>query len=163
MASPHVTDPLTTHTYTGMNGPDLGSLIKLRCSGPLQGPGSMNSLQESVRSNTKSPPHSVLVVALRGLGQPDYALEIDYFPAPSYHRSPDPVADMAKASEYDKLIHVPLPSATNVPTPASFGNPLTIGDYTNDRPCWIQVRRGTVKLAVGQKVIFNLILTTCLV
>lgn len=83
----------------------------------------MNSLQKSIKTNAKSSPHSVLVIALRELD----ALEIDY-PA-LYHKSPDPVANMANVSKYETLIHIPMPSVTNVPTPASLDGPSPARDH----------------------------------
>lgn len=69
-------------------------------------PRSTKPLQESMKTNTRAPSPSVFVITLRRLGQPQF-LEINYFPAPSFHLSVDPVAKMANASEYDNLVHVP--------------------------------------------------------
>lgn len=158
MASLHVTNPLTTHTFTDMNSPVLGSFVKFHFDSQLRGPGSLQSSASST-SGSDAPMHSALVLGsqIRLLPGPGRrcTLEIGCYPVLSLHRSSDPVFDMTNAVGYDKLVHIPLPSIADAPTPTSFGDPLTAGGYINDRACWIQAKLVTLTLSEGEKVTSN--------
>jgi hypothetical protein len=97
--------------------------------------------------------HSALVRAAYVQISPEgrEILQIECFPIVSFHRSEDPVRAIARAEGFNKLVHVPIPSTSNVPTPELFGKPLVAGGYINDRACWIQARTERVTLKEGQK------------
>ena len=133
--------------------PTKGQIIKLRLGRGLEGSlASATSTSMSVVSTSSSPLHSVLVLRSRYVLdiQPPH-LEITCFAIPSYHRDENPVQRVLQHPASKKFL--PLPSPQHVPTPPEFGEPIRVGDYVNDRPCWVNLRELTVLLKIGQRVI----------
>ena len=153
MASPH---SLRTIVVDGRYLPPQGQIIKLRLGrGPEGSLASATSPSLSLVSTAASPLHSVLVLDRRYVLdiQPPH-LEIIWFAIYSYHREADPVQRVLTHPVSKRFL--PLPSPENVRTPPEFGEPIRVGAYVNDRPCWVNLRELTVILKVGQRVISQL-------
>ena len=153
MASPH---SLRTVAVDGGYLPPQGQIIKLRLGPGLEGSlASATSPSMSVVSTSSSSPYSALVLRSRYVPHmQSLRLEITCFAIPSYHREENPVQQVLQHPVSKKFL--PLPSPEYVPTPPEFGEPIRVGAYVNDRPCWVNLRELTVILKVGQRVISQL-------
>ena len=158
MASPHT---LRTVVADGGYLPTKDQIVNLRLGGVLEDSlASANSPSFSVVSTAATPPHSVLVLDSRYVphGQ-SLGLEITCFAIYSYHQEADPVQRVLTHPVSKRFL--PLPSPENVRTPPEFGEPIRVGDYVNDRPCWVNLKELTVLLKFGQRVISQLHLNYC--
>ena len=76
-------------------------------------------------------------------------LEVKCLPILSYHREENVVEGIRQNPETHRFL--PFPVAAGVDTPAGFGEPICVGGYVNNRPCWVFMRQYTVLVAVGDR------------
>ena len=146
---------LRTLTIDGTYLPPLGHLIKLPLGRCLEGSlTSATSPNMSIQSTSSTPLHSALVVGCGYSRLVDHQyLDVKCFAVLYFHREENPAERILQ----HPLTHMflPLPSSVHVKTPPEFGEPIQVGGYVSDRPCWLHLRMLTVQIAVGKKVRFS--------
>ena len=144
-------------TVDGSYLPSKGEIVLGRC---LEGSLASATSPSTTMRSTSSPLPSALVLSSRHvIHMQSLALEITCFAIPSYYRDENPVERVLQHPITKRFL--PLPSSRHVPTPPQFGEPIRVGGYVNDRPCWVDLRELTILIDFGKRVSSRLHLDHC--
>ena len=133
--------PLMDPTAEPSNFPKVGELILVNCMAGEMDPGlpltgftpSSGTKAEGEMTNS---PHVCIVISVT-VNVDDWILMV--FPTRSYSKVDDPVKHVAEMSRYRMNLHIPLPpppGASQLETPASFGDPVDV-NIVSRRHSWI--------------------------